>query len=98
MAQKSIKSFFQSGDGAHSESDEEQQDFVQKTVEEYQELILQKENVGEYAQIKTSSATGSTVSECWKYFGNLYISQKLVLERKKFCVLCFQSANKILKG
>lgn len=100
MSQKLIKSFFASERNYEnklisSDSDDEMGTLKKNTVEFYQNLVTQKNNAKEFAKIIPKNGTGA---ECWKYFGHLFISEKMVLNEHKFCCLCFQTENRILKG
>ncbi|XP_065354383.1 uncharacterized protein LOC135948858 [Calliphora vicina] len=43
-------------------------------------------------------ANPSGVSECWKYFGDMFLQKRHILGKYKFCKLCFEQEDMILKG
>lgn len=97
MSQRNIKSFFSvssSNQLANTSSDDSDfenysQDIIPNAdIKYYENLFKQKENLKNVATVHVNE-TG--ISECWKYFGPLYIKQKKVLHKYNFCKKCFES-------
>ncbi|XP_075168881.1 E3 SUMO-protein ligase ZBED1-like [Haematobia irritans] len=95
MTQKTIKMFF-ACEGAISESEDETEDHtIENTIEYYQNLLLNKDAAADVAKVQTKNGSGS---ECWRFFGPLFVAEKKVLDKYRFCSICFKTNNKMLKG
>lgn len=94
--QKSLKDYYSKKNDNESNSDSEIDELpgTSKDIRYYQQMLKKQAAAKEEAKILTKS--GST-AECWKFFGHLYVSNKQVLPKYKFCKLCFDSET-ILKG
>ncbi|KNC30047.1 hypothetical protein FF38_08653 [Lucilia cuprina] len=64
-------------------------------INHYNDLFRRKMAVKKMAKVIINR---NCISECWKYFGDLYICKRQILEKYKFCKICFEAENMILKG
>lgn len=103
MSQKAIDKYFLKAQKEKTPaSDTDSDDSIDNFIDNYKsadvayiEDILKKQNkFKENAKVAVQD-TGK--SECWKYFGHLYIKNKLILEQFKFCKLCLEKEDMALK-
>lgn len=100
MTQQIIKNYFsKSCNLTSSDSESDDAANVNKYIKHnadisyYQNLFKKKEDLKKLAKVVVEE-TG--VSECWKYFGSLYLQNRQILQKYKFCKQCLEEG--ILKG
>lgn len=104
MTQKNIRNYFSSTQtnstiSTDSDSESEESDvntYVSKSadISYYEDLFKRKDEIKKMAKVEVN-ATG--ISECWKHFGSLYIKNKQIMEKYKFCKICLDTEG-ALKG
>lgn len=98
MTQRNIQHFFSNVSNEDTSSDSSDSEAISlplfKDVAYYQELINRQLEMKKITKVIVNSAA---ISECWKYFGDLYIKDRRVLDKFKFCKLCLESESMTLK-
>lgn len=105
MKQRSIQNYFSKEKDStirniSSDSDESDESDINKylnisnDISYYSDLLKKKEDLKKIAKIVINE---NSISESWKYFGDLYIGNRKILEKYKFCKICFESTEMVLK-
>ncbi|KAI8118760.1 Transposable element Hobo transposase [Lucilia cuprina] len=102
MSQKNIKNYFSKSNpdkeilSSDSDSDDNYQKYLLPAgdISYYNDILKRNQDLKKIAKIVCEHG----VSECWAYFGELYIGTKKVLEKYKFCKECFEEENLKLKA
>ncbi|XP_037828372.1 uncharacterized protein LOC119616164 [Lucilia sericata] len=100
MTQKNIDNYFSKKQNqvVSSDSDSDEMDINRMVLRNadisyYDDLFKKKEELKNLAKVVVN-ATG--LSECWKHFGELYLKNRHILQKYKFCKECLDQGT--LKG